>query len=264
MNVVPPVAPLLAIDLESLLPFLFVIYWIVSQVFGALRRGQRAPGPQPRPQRIEPAPRPQADAGDPHGDITRQIEEFLRQASGEPPRRPAGGAGPRPAEAARPQPAVRPQTSPPAAPPRRPTTLSPRERDEALQPRDGTAEPRRVDSRSPRDRGDVTPVAEAARKGNKKPRMTRPPAAPPRSPPPSLTRLDAGTDESVERHVTEAFGRELPHLAAGQAGGPPPSAPSSSATPSLTADLVRKLRDPASIRELILIREVLDRPVHRW
>ena len=82
------------------------------------------------------------------------------------------------------------------------------------------------------------------------------PASPARSP--SLTRLDDAAAATVERHVSEAFGKELPHLAGGQAGGPPP------APPSLADDLLRKLRDPASIRELILLREVLDRPVGRW
>jgi len=291
MNVVPLPAqlpgPLLAVDLESLLPFLFVIYWILSQVFNAFRRGRQVAAPQPRPPRLDPAAgrRPPAGADDPHVDITRQIEEFLRQASGEPPRRADGGAAPRPLEVTRPQAPARPQPQPPAAGPRRPSTLSPRERDEALSPRerdeelrpragqDGT---RRVDARSPRDRLDPAAVTDVVRKGATKTRAAKP-LVPPPTRSPSLTRLDgdgagSGGAASVERHVSEAFGAELPHLAAPPGRGlappgralSPPGPEATAARPSLADDLVRKLRDPASIRELIVLREVLDRPVSRW
>jgi hypothetical protein len=268
MNVVPLPAqlpgPLLAIDLESLLPFLFVIYWLLSQVFGVLRRGRQVAAPQPRPPRLEPAagpPRPPAGADDAHVDIARQIEEFLRQASGEPPRRADGGAAPRPVET------TRPQAQPTAAGPRRPSTLSPRERDEALRQRAGQEGTRRVDARPPRDRSEPATATDGPRKGAKTSRTTKP-AVPPPARSPSLTRLDgdgSGGAASVERHVSEAFGRELPHLAAtpGRAATPP-AAEVTAAGPSLADDLVRKLRDPASIRELILLREVLDRPVNRW
>lgn len=283
MNVALFPAPLLAIDLESLLPFLFVVYWIVSQIFGAFRRGRQAPGPVPgpRPPRLDPVagPRPPANADDPQADIARQIEAFLRQAAGEPPRRAddvgrPGNAAPRPAGASRPQgpsrspPPSRPQPPAPVAGQRRPSTLSPRERDEALRPRQGQAQDgtRRVDARSPRDRSEQAATTEATRPGAKKPRPAKPPAAAAaRSP--SLTRLDGGdgAGESVERHVNEAFGRELPHLAAAQGGSSAlPPVEAVPARPSMADDLVRKLRDPASIRELIVLREVLDRPVSRW
>ena len=102
-----PVACLLfaaAIDwLESLLPVLFVGFWILSQVFAIFRRvaggGEAAKGnggarPQP----------PAAPEAGPElrGDLQKQIEEFLRQATGERPVQPK----PQPRPIAQPKPAA--------------------------------------------------------------------------------------------------------------------------------------------------------------
>ncbi|MEI7970889.1 MAG: hypothetical protein WCJ69_18145 [Betaproteobacteria bacterium] len=84
--------------LEALLPFFFVAFWIVSQVFSVFRRLQggrlpengRKPPPLPRldPVReLRRAPQPEAgDAADPRTDLERQIAEFLREATGSGPR----------------------------------------------------------------------------------------------------------------------------------------------------------------------------------
>jgi hypothetical protein len=78
---------------------------------------------------------------------------------------------------------------------------------------------------------------------------------------PSLADRDAAGRgrETVEKHVREAFSKDLPHLAADAADESQRPAP-----PTVADSLVRKLRDPATIRELILVREVLERPVDRW
>jgi hypothetical protein len=72
--------------------------------------------------------------------------------------------------------------------------------------------------------------------------------------------------ESVARHVQDAFSHELKHLRgtiredeAQQAGGTPrPTAPTQA------EELVHLLRSPATIRQVVLLREILDRPVDRW
>jgi hypothetical protein len=69
----------------------------------------------------------------------------------------------------------------------------------------------------------------------------------------------------VARHVQDAFSRELTHLRGtitqedAQAGGTPRLA-----TPTQAEELVHLLRNPSTIRQVILLREVLDRPVDRW
>jgi hypothetical protein len=185
--------------LESLLPVLFVLFWIGSQIVNAVqqaRRGRQPPAVRPaRP--VQPVPDPAREV-EVRGELDRQIEEFLRRSR---------------------TPAARPA-------PRRPTPVD--------QPR-ATRTPRTTTGQSP------PPL----------------PAAPPaqsagRSPP-------AGAD--VARHVHAAFAHELEHLTSSLEAGAEPRR-STAAAPA--ADLVAALRNPASLRQLILLREVLDRPVDRW
>lgn len=101
-----------------------------------------------------------------------------------------------------------------------------------------------------------------------------PTAAPSRTPPPPLPRGrndrladrhlvatgDGGAD--VARHVHDAFAHELGHLAsplmeAASAGKVKPAV-------GRIEELVAAVRDPTRIRELMLLREILDRPVDRW
>lgn len=114
-----------------------------------------------------------------------------------------------------------------------------------------------------------------------RPPVVRPPrpqaaATPPRSGPlPATARssvaarhldpLGAAGDDVAE-HVQDAFKRQLSHLesslTAGAAADAPRGSPSAGAAAAL--DLAAALRDPAAVRRLILMREVLDRPVDRW
>lgn len=203
--------------LETLLPLLFVLFWIVSQVWGVFRniggnRNAEGPrrGPIPdaagRPPAREPRQPPPAEAGrrEPRREevaarppqnereaIARQIEEFLRDTTGKEPRRPP--VPPRPAAASPPKPPARD-----------------RRRRQAQ---------------------------EAVRR-------------------PAL------------RETPSSF-QEMPHLAepltAREAVPAAVTVPASPAVPTPTAaDLVALFRDPATLRQLILVREVLDRPVGRW
>ncbi|MCX7413805.1 MAG: hypothetical protein NTW36_10265 [Planctomycetia bacterium] len=226
-----PVACLLfaaAIDwLESLLPVLFVGFWILSQVFAIFRRvaggGEAAKGnggarPQP----------PAAPEAGPElrGDLQKQIEEFLRQATGERPVQPK----PQPRPIAQPKPAA----------------------------------PRPVVAKA------VTPPAVSSRE-------TAPRAGVERN----VGSFAAGKTD-VARHVQDAFAHDLKHdrpgvglanapLRAGRSplAGQPAAAPAAlkrtaKLPVSTAAELLEALRNPATIRQTILLREVLERPVDRW
>lgn len=208
---VPCPTPLLAAGfdwLEGLVPLLFVIFWIISQVVNLIRRVAGAGG---RAAPVVP-PRPAAPPGDPRADLERRIEEFLRQSR--VPREPA------PASPAPPRP---PERRP--APPR----------------------PTRV------------PPAKGATASRVPPPL---PGQPPRLADRHLQPLGEAGDDVAE-HVAGAFARDLGHRV-------PASAPGDAAARSmvrgstLAADLAPALRDPATLRQLILMREVLDRPVERW
>ncbi len=60
--------------LEGLIPFLFVLIWIVSNVLGAVRKAAKPAGPRPA---VRP-PRPQQGQGRPP-ELDREIEELLRR-----------------------------------------------------------------------------------------------------------------------------------------------------------------------------------------
>ena len=211
--------------LEALLPFLFVAFWILSQVFAVFRRlsggrpaGEpRRPPPQPR---FDPALErerrrvPAGDAADPRGELQEQIAEFLREANGENRKRPASTS----------------------------TVV----RGPAVEPR----------PRQPRKR-----PAPAAQK----------PARPPADAAAAMAtaqRSHDAADVSVARHVQDAFSRELTHLRAGLGAGPATDEPQARAVPARqptpAEELVHLLQNPATIRQVILLREVIDRPVERW
>ena len=180
--------------LEGLLPVLFVLFWIVSQIFNvfkAVGRGRQQP-PAARP----PRPAPQAD--EVRGQLERQIGEFLRQQ--EERRGPPAG---------RPKPPVQQR------PPRRP-------QEKRVPPPLPAAKPKAAER---------APVAAA------------------------------GSD--VARHVHDAFDHQLEHLSTSiAAGAPVHEQPRRPVAPA--AELVTMLRNPTTLRQLILLREVLDRPTERW
>ena len=224
--------------LEALLPFLFVAFWIVSQVFAVFRRlqggGRQQPPPPPRP-RFDPVrdrPRPPQPAGDDAADsrsvLEKQIAEFLREATGEKKSQPT-------MQKSEPGAATRPQ------PPR------PERRADA-------------DRRAPQ-----TPRAAAPVRREREPKknaVTRESAARITETAPQQPQSQS---ESVARHVQDAFSRELTHLRGAITQDEPQAgaAPRTSA-PTQAEELMHLLRNPVTVRQVILLREILDRPVERW
>lgn len=236
--------PLAANDwLEGLIPFLFFVIWIVSQVVGVVRRiggGEKVPGGRgPNPGRpVGPVPGEVREVRlpvDPVGerdrraaqeDLQRQIEAFRRgQAEGgdrEPPRRRPDGP-----------PAL------PKAPPRRdPVVVKP-------------AVPRRQEGGVRRQ---ATPAASRSGASPGRPALS---AA---SGPPSIL---GGHEGDIGRHVEGAFAHDLAHAGI-RPGGGDQSAVAPQTVPTVAHDLVAMFRDPKTIRQVILLREVLDRPIDRW
>jgi len=210
--------------LEGLLPLLFVLFWIVSQVVNVLRtvagRG-RPQGPQP----VEQVRRQRPDierVEEVRSDLERQIEEFLAQK--------VGRRG-EPAEPVRIPP--RPQTPPARAKAEKP-------RAEPPLPTAGPARGSRAESVG----------ADAVRKSQ--------------APAPPLGSLGSHGGD-IERHVRAAFADDLEHRPSRLTKPPAVAAEPTAARPMVAAhDLVTLLRDPAALRQLFIVREVLERPLDRW
>lgn len=204
--------------LEGLLPLLFVIFWIVSQVVNVVRRVAGGGGPPAAPP-VRPPRRPVA--GEPPADVRveleRQIEEFLRQSRGGQ-HQPT----PRPAQQRKPEP--RPQQRP---------AVQRTDRSQAS----GKSAVRRAPPVPPKARTSAPRVA------------TR-----------QFTPLGEEGDDVAE-HVQDAFANDLAHRDPMLSS---PTAAKSSGGGSTANELSAAFRDPAALRRLIVMREILDRPVHRW
>jgi hypothetical protein len=197
MEHVPGVVVAAGLDwLEGLLPFLFVLIWIVSQVMNLFRgaANKQAVPPAAKPRRQIPPPVPPR-AAEPGDRLDVEIEEFLRRSLGRPPQPPPAPVKP---------------VKPPRQRPRRPAAAP------ASAP---------------------VPVPSAAVTAQ----QTR----------------ESGGD--IAGHVTDAFAHDLAHES------PDRIAAATSVTPPTAAsDLLAALRAPGGLRQLILMREVLERPTDRW
>lgn len=101
-----------------------------------------------------------------------------------------------------------------------------------------------------------TPAAEMTRRGQQKMRESR-------GPRPAPAREAAPRETDVARHVQDAFGHELAHLETSLTEATPEQ-PARTAPATTAATLAAMLRNPQSIRRVILLREVLERPTERW
>ena len=69
-----------------------------------------------------------------------------------------------------------------------------------------------------------------------------------------------GSRDDVARHVEEAFAHDLAHES--PSGTAAQSVAAIAAAPS--AELIASLRSPENLRKLIIVREILEVPSHRW
>jgi len=170
------------------------------------------------------APPPRAPRGPVAGEPPADVREQLERQIEEFLRQARGGQQP-------PAPAQRPVPAPRSTPPKLPAA-----------PQGGRSQAG--------GRGAAKPAGRPAAKAAKPPsRLADRQLAP----------LGAAGDDVVE-HVQEAFANDLGHR---DPMLTPPASKSTGAG-STADDLAKAVRDPAVLRRLIVMREILDRPVHRW
>lgn len=87
----------------------------------------------------------------------------------------------------------------------------------------------------------------------------RPQIPPPRSAAPASQPATPAADSSVAQHVQAAFAHDLAHERPSPGGDAP-----ARNRPPVAGGLAALLRDPTTIRQMIVMREVLERPTSRW
>jgi len=213
--------------LEAILPILFVGFWILSQVFAIFRRVAGGPARPP---------------------VVR-VPDLVRDD------------GPKP------RPPAQPEVDPRAELEKQIADFLRQVTGEA--PQAAPARPRT----QPPPRSDASPPPKQSAPAAHRPRPALPRPRPSMQPAPAAGERHVGTLDTqpsdVARHVEDAFAQQLGHLHSGlerpgdeaaQAERPRPGVGS-----RVTArDLVAAARDPATIRQAILLREILERPADRW
>jgi hypothetical protein len=220
-----------------LIVILFLVIGGLTQLFKKLQEAQQDPR-RPRPGQRPGGFRPNVPPGqDP---VRAEIERFLREAAGR-----RGGAGPQQAPRVGPPPAA-PQRPAPGAWPQRPA-----ETPVLLEPIETVPEPASV---AEHVRRQVPGQQFGGLSSDVGQRLAR-------------------TDKVVEEHVHEVFDHQVSRLA----GTPGESAYATEAEEAETpedriaalprtaaAGLAALLAEPTSLRQAIVLTEILQRPEHRW
>lgn len=223
---------------------IWVLNWLVGQF---AQEGQQPPARNPRPEA------PQPEGGAPRDEVQeflRKVRERRREAEGvevlRPPpqpepepkpivrrqqsKRPSGGLRDRPPS----RPARQAQSTRPAPRPQSPLAAAPQPTYEELTSRIGDQVAKDIDTSS---------MAEQSS---------------------HLTQLDQA-DEQMEAHLQSVFSHSLGQL---RESAPDEATAARAAERlqrgSLAAAVRAQLTSPASVRQAVVIREILDRPTHRW
>ncbi|MEI6164553.1 MAG: hypothetical protein WCR23_09215 [Planctomycetota bacterium] len=212
--------------LEVCLPMLFVGFWIVSQAVAIFRKIAGAGMEKPAGRINMPVPaKGERVFVDGQVDISRQIEDFLSQRI----------------ESAKTQ--SPPVLRSPASPRQEQNRSLVVKKTPRPSQRKGTAKPPALPAKSASEK---LPLSDSVQPVNA---------------------MDSGTTD-VGRHVSEIFSHKLSHLShlqgtlsqgsqlENQEGSPLSNVPG--------VHIAAMLRNPATIRSIVALREILDRPVHRW
>jgi hypothetical protein len=240
-------APLLAVDigelLKAIVPILFLIIWVISQVIGEQgKRQQPGKGPKQRPQGGRPRPK----------GVAQEIEDFLRRAAQQ-----RAGGGPAEAEKGPAAPTAEGRQPGGAAPPDerlRPLQRRPL-RDRPERPLKPKAVDQVVEVLPSRD--DIAESVERHLGGDRLGQHAE-----------QLGDEIRDVDREVEERLHKKFDHQVGSLAtdtqrrdAAAGSGGLPEIPASG---QAVRELVALLRNPRGARHAILVSEILNRPEHRW
>lgn len=221
-------APLAAFEfgelLRVLIPIVFLIIWVISQVVGAHGKRQqpvKGPGQQPGGRRPQPK------------GVAQEIEEFLRRAAQQ-----REGGRPAEVEVVRPEPAAvgRLDQGPPQQKPLEPAAVD--RVVEVLPSRSDIAES------VERHLGSDTLGRHAEQLGDK------------------IRDVDEEVEQRLSAKFDHQVGRLGSELRKTPTRRSAPQAAATGG--SRTAELIELLRNPRGIRTAILVSEILNRPEHRW
>jgi hypothetical protein len=223
---------------DLIVPVVVFLVWIINQMVGGKKAAPQPPRPQPRPNVPPPAagPKPAGQRG-----LMDEVEQFLREA-----RRAMEQQQQKPAPKPAPPQAVRPQQPRPQQKqkqPRRPEKAAARppqrlQQHAADRPLDdvdlGGSVARHVEQHLD------TTSRFAERAGR-------------------LSHLQQQVEHDIGDHVRSKFDHQVGTLATQSA-----TAADATAAPNPAAQIAAMLADPVSIRNAIVLHEILSPPTQRW
>jgi hypothetical protein len=221
--------------ISFLIPVVVFVIWVLNQVFSKM--AQPAPPPRPRPDMRRPnPPNPQAARPRPAAaGVDNEIESFLRRA--------AQQRGQRPPEPSRPQPV---QAAP--EPARRLTQRGDVFGQQVKVQPEALVEAVAVDDRVLSSGG----VSELSQ------RHLEPSDFGQRAPIVSQVEM---ADEQMQAHLEQTFDHKLGRLTK-RATADSPDADAN--VRSTAAGVAALLRNPGTLRQAVLLQEILTRPEHKW
>lgn len=227
--------PLAAGDWIGVVVFLVImIISAISQMAGNKKEAPRPPAPRPRPQ---PPARPAQAGGGQQGPIARELEEFLRRAGGQPQGRPPQQTRVPPQGRPPQQTGVPPQPKPAARPPvARPVVAQP------------------VEAETIDELEVIESVADHVghNVGGLQEKLDRRADQP------------AGLSNDFNRPVGQLGSDRAAVAAATLVESGPQREFVESLPPTAAAGMAAILTTPTSLRQAILLSEIIQRPEHRW
>jgi hypothetical protein len=222
---------------EVIIPIVVFVIWLINQI-AAFNKGK--PGPKPQVNRP-----PNPNAGQNRGPL-EEVEQFLREA------RKAMEAQQR---------GQQPQRSQPQPPPPKPKPQRQQKQQPKKQEKPATRKPLSAASRlrSPEEEGEWNRaqlggsvgqhVSEHLGSSKFDERAGR------------LSQIQRAVDQDIGTHVKSSFDHQLGSLTPQTAAS---GEPISDIGDNATAALLAMLRDPQSMRNAIILQEILQPPTHRW
>lgn len=244
---------------DIIVPVVVFVIWLINQIAGVKKGPQAPPG--------RPAPKPQQPAQPAAGQrgLMDEVEQFLkdaRKAMEQPKQPPARNPPPVPKPQQRPpQPAQRAQQKPQQKPKQKPPKPPKQQAGGRVPLSEQVGLRSKLEQRDREDAERGSTVGDHVRQHLDTSRFEERAGR--------LSHLKQTVDRDIGDHVRSAFEHQIGTLGSQSstrtdAQGAAMTTDDSATGPNSVVQIVAMLRDPQSMRNAIILQEILSPPTHRW